>query len=258
MPRYRILAMLVRSTSATLSRKRSPAALQKLDRPTLRAPSRSHPRTRPWHGHCRGPVLRGTLGILLVYFTLGGLYTVATPEFFHIDESSNVGYARALAGAELPTMDTLIPADDFPLLQSRVNHDLDLGRDHFAQIWTAKHPPLFYSIMALPVSAANQFDSPSSGLWAAKGVNILVGGLLIVATIALARALAPSRPHLALISGAWVALLPLMITEPTGVYNDFLAAATGVGTLASATAVALNGRTLPRVLLVAPGQALQR
>lgn len=202
-------------------------------------------------GETRRRVVRGATGLLLVYLTLSVLYVAATPPLFHVVESGNVAYALSLAEGELPTMDTPIATEEFPELQRRVEHDRAIGRTPLSDVWMANHPPLFYLLAAAPIGVGVQFDVPLAGLWVAKGLNVLLGAGVVVATVALARALVPGSPRVALIAGGWLVMVPLLTTEPAGLYNDFLAVLTATGLLASAVSLIRRGRTSGRVALVA-------
>lgn len=199
----------------------------------------------------RRSLLRGISGMLLIYTVLSVLYTTGTPPFFNSDESSNVAYALELAKGELPTNDTPIPTEDFPELERRVEYDISNGMGHRTEMWTASHPPLFYLLMAGPVGAGVEFGVPLTGLWVAKALNVLVGAGAVVATVALARVLVPGSPRIALMAGGWLVLVPLVTTQPVGLYNDFLAVLTAMGLLASAVKLVRRGRTAGGVAAVA-------
>lgn len=199
----------------------------------------------------RVPLVTGTIGLLLVYLSLAALYTAGSPLFFRADESSNVGYAISLYSGTLPTFETPIPTHDFPRLAQRLQHDVDIGHDHRVTIWTANHPPLFYTLVGAPLRTGLDSGYPIVGLWVAKGMNVLAGGGVIIATVALARAMAPTRPQVALVAGAWITMIPLLISEPAGLYNDFVAALSATGALAAGAALATKGRTWPRLFAAA-------
>lgn len=201
-------------------------------------------------GEARRRVVRGLTGLLLVYLTLSVLYLAATPPLFHVVESGNVAYALSLAGGELPSMETPITAEEFPELERRIQHDIAIGRTPLSDVWMANHPPLFYLLAAVPIGVGVQFEAPLAGLWAAKGLNVLLGAGVVVATVALARALMPGSPRLALIAGGWLIMVPLLSTEPAGLYNDFLAVLTSTALLASAVRLMRWGRTSGRLAVV--------
>lgn len=199
----------------------------------------------------RGQLRRGLAGLLLVYLALGALQAAALPPFAMVDETSHVGYALTVARGSLPTINTPIPTDGYPDLRERVAQDRAIGREHRADVWTANHPPLFYLLVGGPLQAGVDHGHPLAGLWAARGINVLFGAGALVATVALASRLLPSRPRVALIAGAWLALVPLFMTLPGAVFNDILAVLTATAALASAALILREGRTAARLAAVA-------
>lgn len=191
----------------------------------------------------RRPFRTGLAGLLLAYLAVGLLHVVALPPFLLVDESAHVGHALAVSTFELPGIDTPIPTADFPLLRERVAHDVAIGRAHRADIWTATHPPLFYALTALPLRAGTELDSPLTGLLVARALNVAIGAGVLVATAVLTRRLVPARPAAALLAPAWLATLPLFLTQPAAVYNDVLALLAGTAALAAAVGMVARRRT---------------
>lgn len=186
---------------------------------------------------------RGVVGLLLVYLALGLLHASVLPPFLLVDESAHAAYALTVADGDLPTIHTPIPTDGFPLLRERLGYDVEIGRPYRTDVWTANHPPLFYLLTAAPLRAGLELGQPLLGLWAARALNVALGAGVLVATVALARSLVPSRPTVALLAAGWLAVVPLFLTQPAAVYNDVLAALTATAALAAAVKLLRAGRT---------------
>jgi hypothetical protein len=206
----------------------------------------------------RRAVRLGVAGAVLAFLTLAGVQAAAVRPYLPPDELYHVGYAATVLDGRLPTLTTPLPAGGVPLAP-------DDGRPR--RVYVANHPPLFYTLVAVPVGLGERLGKPRAGFLAARllSVSLAAAGLVMVAW--LSRSLAPGRPRVA-VGAAWLAaLLPSLPHVSAFVYNDGLVFLAATATLAAAAAVVRRGPALPRLagltaaaaaaaLTKAPGLAL--
>lgn len=127
--------------------------------------------------------------------------------------------------------------------------------------WTAQHPPLYYLLVAPLVGPLADAGHPVAAVYAARGVNVLLSGVLVLAAWWSARRLtrpgSPLPPLVAFLAGA----MPAAAHVGGSAYNDLLAA-TAVTTLFGLAATAirrgLDARLITWLSLVAATCALTR
>lgn len=127
--------------------------------------------------------------------------------------------------------------------------------------WTAQHPPLYYLLIAPLVGPLADAGHPVAAVYAARGVNVLLSGVLVVAAWWSARRL--TRPG---------STLPVLVAFLTGsmaavahvggsAYNDLLAATCVtvlLGLVGTAVRRGLDARLIALISLVAAAAALTR
>lgn len=127
--------------------------------------------------------------------------------------------------------------------------------------WTAQHPPLYYLIVAPLVGPLADAGHPVAAVYAARGVNVLLSGVFVLAAWWSARRLtrpgSALPPLVAFLAGA----MPAVAHVGGSAYNDLLAA-TGVtvlfGLAATAVRRGLDARLIAVLSLVAATCALTR
>lgn len=127
--------------------------------------------------------------------------------------------------------------------------------------WTAQHPPLYYLLIAPLVGPLADAGHPVAAVYAARGVNVLLSGVFVLAAWSSARRLtrpgSALPPLVAFLAGA----MPAAAHVGGGAYNDLLAA-TGVtvlfGLAATAVRRGLDARLITLLSLVAAACALTR
>jgi hypothetical protein len=127
--------------------------------------------------------------------------------------------------------------------------------------WTAQHPPLYYLLIAPLVGPLADAGHPVAAVYAARGVNVLLSGVFVLAAWWSARRLTrPGSvlpPLVAFLAGA----MPAAAHVGGNAYNDLLAA-TGVtvlfGLAATAVRRGLDARLITWLSLVAATCALTR
>lgn len=127
--------------------------------------------------------------------------------------------------------------------------------------WTAQHPPLYYLLVAPLVGPLADAGHPVAAVYAARGVNVLLSGVFVLAVWWSARRLTRPGgtlpPLVAFLAGA----MPAAAHVGGGAYNDLLAA-TGVtvlfGLAGTVVRRGLDTRLVTLLSLVAAACALTR
>ncbi len=127
--------------------------------------------------------------------------------------------------------------------------------------WTAQHPPLYYLLVAPLVGPLADAGQPVAAVYAARGVNVLLSGVLVLAAWWSARRLtrpgSPLPPLVAFLAGA----MPAAAHVGGSAYNDLLAATAVTvlfGLAATAVRRGLDARLIALLSLVAATCALTR
>ena len=122
---------------------------------------------------------------------MASVHALLVPAFWPIDELANVGYARLLLAADLPTIDTPAPDDGIPGLEGRLFYERRAGNTQRFDAWTANHPPLAYVLAGAPLALGVAVGQPGLGMFLARLVSVAATGLAVVAVALLTDALLP-------------------------------------------------------------------
>lgn len=171
------------------------------------------------------------LGWLVPLALLHGLiYLVIFPPWQHYDEPTHFLYAAGIAAGELeapgPASDTLQRAIAESMYRARFfppGERPDTSGPVPPAIGSDQrlHPPLYYTIAALPIRLLA--DQPvEQQLYGARGVSLLFYGLTIVVAWRIAVAMAPGEPFTQLLIPLLVLLTPAFSDIMTAVNNDVL------------------------------------
>ncbi|HEU4329318.1 MAG TPA: hypothetical protein VFS21_39635 [Roseiflexaceae bacterium] len=169
-----------------------------------------------------------TLGVALVQ---GLLYMLLVPPWQHYDEPTHFEYAWLIAN-RMPFPE---PGDEDQLMRrevaaSMLEHDFfypglarpNLLTDH-TEIWLGiselNHPPLYYTLVSLPLRLARHLDITSQ-LYLARGVSLLLFVLTVATAWAIVRELTQPSSRLRWLAPLAVALLPPFVDIMTSVNND--------------------------------------
>jgi len=137
--------------------------------------------------------------VVVFYIFLAGSYAIGIPPGRGPDESAHVRYIQYLGeNARLPVFDAENPDPDYEFHQ----------------------PPLYYAL-SLPVYllAGGGAGQAERGV---RFFTLLIAIALVYLTFALARALAPEKPWVAVASAGVVAFLPMHLSVVSSVSNDAL------------------------------------
>lgn len=185
-------------------------------------------------------VLTGVLLALLV--------SLADAPYATGDEPPHVDYAYQVWHGELPVFED----------------GLELRPDGawLAPVqWTAQHPPLYYLLIAPLVGPLADAGHPVAAVYAARGVNVLLSGVLVLAAWWSARRLAGPDSVLPVLVAFLAGVMPAAAHVGGNAYNDLLATL-GVtvlfGLAATAVRRGLDGRLIALLSLVAAACALTR
>jgi hypothetical protein len=122
--------------------------------------------------------------------------------------------------------------------------------------WVAQHPPLYYLILAPVVGPLTDRGELVAALYAARAVNALLAGLLVVVSAWAAAQIAPRSPRVWLITAGVVGGSAWVARVAGAVYNDVLAAATTTLVLGVAAWLIRRGPTLGGHAVLAGAAAL--
>jgi hypothetical protein len=212
----------------------------------MRALARSVARYRPRIGGQaeRAAVLCAVVSGML----LALLVALADAPYATGDEPPHVDYAYQVWHGELPVFED----------------GLELRPDGawLAPVqWTAQHPPLYYLLIAPLVGPLADAGHPVAAVYAARGVNVLLSGVFVLAAWWSARRLTrPGSvlpPLVAFLAGA----MPAAAHVGGNAYNDLLAATCVTvlfGLAATAVRRGLDARLITWLSLVAATCALTR
>jgi hypothetical protein len=190
----------------------------------------------------------GVAGAVLTFLTLGLLSAYRTTIYRPADEASHIGYGREVGRGRLPTIDTPIPAGADPTL-ARILSRRDAAHQ---TIWTANHPPLFYTLIAVPLRVGDAIGRPHAGVLAARALSVGLAALGLVALAYVVLQLVPDRPQLAVAAAGFIGLMPSLIsTSGRAAYNDALAFCTTTVTMAAVVVFLLRGPSALRLAAVA-------
>jgi hypothetical protein len=188
----------------------------------------------------------GVGGAVLSFVMLATLYVYGVPTYWPQDEASHVAYARELSHGRLPTIETPMSTDGDLRLRRLLS-----GRDETHRtIWTANHPPLYYTLAAVPLRIGTTTAHPIGGVQAARLLSVGLAAFGLVALAYTIMQLAPGRPQLAVAATGLAALVPCFVSVSSMVYNDSLAFLTSTAALAASVVFVVRGPSPVRLAAV--------
>jgi hypothetical protein len=185
-----------------------------------------------WHSAWSHDRAAGVLPVLLMLTLLHGLlYLLIVPPWQHYDEPTHFEYARLIA-----LWDRQPAFDESDLATSREIAD-SMYRFRFWQLGARPnllgtvapnlgynekaHPPLYYSVAAVPVRWL-QFSAIETQLYAARLVAVGLYLLIVASAWRIATILAPDQPTLQIAATVILILIPAFADQMSAVNNDSL------------------------------------
>jgi 4-amino-4-deoxy-L-arabinose transferase-like glycosyltransferase len=153
--------------------------------------------------------------VVVVYLCIGGLYVIKTPDWQVPDEPAHYNYIRQLAEERRFPVLELGDYDQAyldRLTSERFPPELTVDTVEYED-W---QPPLYY-LLATPIYLL--FDGALAPL---RLFSVILGAGVVLLAYAVARAVFPGRPLIALGAAAFVAFLPQHVAMMAGVNNDSL------------------------------------
>jgi 4-amino-4-deoxy-L-arabinose transferase-like glycosyltransferase len=199
------------------------------------------------------------LALLILAFLRGLLYLAVMPPWQHYDEPTHFEYVRLIAERRaLPQPGDYDLAMRREIAASMQVHSfwgdtplpLPLWSDTSPELGISEleHPPLYYSLLALPQMLIAQ-QSVETQLYLARFVSVLFYLLAVAATYGLTSELLPARRWLPLTVSCFVALLPPFTDLGSSVNNDVGVAAITTCLLWSSVRLLRRGPALGRVVV---------
>ncbi|HXK18629.1 MAG TPA: hypothetical protein VNG33_12540, partial [Polyangiaceae bacterium] len=176
-------------------------------------------------------VVRGLLGVLLVFVALGTIHLFAIPPFAPLDEPRHIAYAIEIGEGHL--------ADVRDKVQLQKLHVRRIQGTHMMA--AAAHPPLYYLFVCLPLKWSSQSGDLTWGTWVSRGVTLLLGIFGLAYAYLAARLIVPLKRSLALSATAFCALMPAFDNVSALVHNDSLAFLTTSALFHAVLVVVLQG-----------------
>ncbi|WP_419705595.1 hypothetical protein [Promicromonospora sp. NFX87] len=112
--------------------------------------------------------------------------------------------------------------------------------------WAAQHPPLYYLVLAPVVGPLVEGGHVIGAVYAARGLNVLGAGLLVLVAAWAARRAFPASPLLAPVTALVVGTTAWVARVGGSGYNDIFAALLTTWLLGLAAGVVRSGLTWPR------------
>lgn len=151
----------------------------------------------------------GVVGSVLASLGAGAAYALSQPLYGTADESAHANHAYNLWHGHL--VRSLEPMTMPQLWGFRAPFD-----------WTAQHPPLFYVLEAPLVGPLTDAGRLLAAGYAGRALSAVLAGLLVVAVMWAARAVAPKRPDLMVAAGVLTAISPMVVPAAGLILNDNL------------------------------------
>ncbi len=177
--------------------------------------------------------------ILLVYFAVGTLFAVQTPDWQAPDEPPHYNYiAQVAEGGCCPVIEMGDWNQQYQneLTTAKFHPDL---LDRLDTIQYEDHQPPFYYLLASVV-----FKLTDGSLIALRLFSVLIGGIVVSCAYAVGKEVLPERPGIALGAAALVAFLPQHVAILSAVNNDGLTEAL-IGITLLLTVRYLKGANIP-------------
>jgi len=155
------------------------------------------------------------VGILVAYLIVGTFFAALTPRWQVPDEPAHYNYIAALAqGKGFPVMEARDYDQKYLERLTAERFPPSLPTDSLA--YEDHQPPLYY-LLATPI-----FLIFNGALLPLRLFSLLLGGVIVALTMALAHEVLPHSPGIAWLAGGFVAFLPQHLAMMAGVNNDSL------------------------------------
>ncbi|MBB5786143.1 hypothetical protein HD601_000718 [Jiangella mangrovi] len=170
--------------------------------------------------------------------------------------------APYVTGDEAPHIDYAYQVwqGDLPVFEDGLEHRPD-GAWLAPVQWTAQHPPLYYLLIAPLVGPLAEAGHPEAAVYAARAVNVLLSGLLVLVAHGAARRICRPGSAVPAVVAFVVALMAAKSLVGGSGYNDLLAAVfvtAMFGVAGTAVRRGLDARLVLALSLLAGGAALTR
>ncbi len=177
--------------------------------------------------------------ILLMYFAVGALFAVQTPDWQAPDEPPHYNYVAQVAeGGCCPVIEMGDWNQQYQNELTTADFHPDL-LDGLDTIQYEDHQPPFYYLLASVV-----FKLTDGSLIALRLFSVLIGGIVVSCAYAVGKVVLPERPGIALGAAALVAFLPQHVAVLSAVNNDGLTEAL-IGITLLMTVRYLKGADIP-------------
>lgn len=221
-------------------------------RALTRSVARIRPRMRPWvRAWPRTGATAEHLALACAVLTgmlLAAMVALADAPYATGDEPPHVDYAYQVWHGDLPVFEDGLALRPDGAWLAPVQ-------------WTAQHPPLYYLLIAPFVGPLADAGHPVAAVYAARGVNVLLSGVLVLASWWSARRLTGPGSVLPVLVAFLAGAMPAAAHVGGNAYNDLLATL-GVtvlfGLAATAVRRGLDARLIALLSLVAAACALTR
>ncbi|WP_436792999.1 hypothetical protein [Actinospongicola halichondriae] len=195
-------------------------------------------------------VRRAALLLVGLLAATAGMYATIVPvtSLLTPDELSNIAYGYSLVDGDLPTI-----YDD----QQGGPYTYQSNRS----IYTANHPPLFYTLEGPLVSGLNLVTEADSAIRLARWLSVGFAALTALATVGLISEFVPNRPQVWILGAFMVALVPELAYQTANLYNDSLALFLSTSALWAGARIhrrGLTARPMIYLAICATGAALTR
>ena len=192
---------------------------------------------------------RATLPLaVLAAILLSAVAALAQAPYATGDEAPHIDYAYQVWRGQLPVFEDGLEHRPAGALLASVQ-------------WTAQHPPLYYLLVAPIVGPLAEAGHPVAAVYAARAVNVLLSGVLVLVAHAGARRICPPGSAVPAVVAFVAAAMAAKSYIGGSAYNDLLAAVfvTAVFGVAAATIRrGLDARAVLVLSLLASGAALTR
>ena len=205
---------------------------------------------RHWLTRVLGPlapsVLRGLVGVLVLFVSICGLHVLGVPPFAPLDEPRHIAYAIEVAEGKLPDV-----RDKVQLKKLHVRRIK--GTNMMA---AAAHPPFYYVLVGWPLKWSSESGDLAWGTRVSRAITVILGAAGLIYAYLAAALLVPRARSVALLGTAFCALMPAFDNVSSLVHNDSLAFLTTSALLHATLLVLLRGATVRSLVLVSVWAAL--
>jgi len=191
-------------------------------------------------------VLRGLVGVLVLFVSICGLHVLGVPPFAPLDEPRHIAYAIEVAEGKLPDV-----RDKVQLKKLHVRRIK--GTNMMA---AAAHPPFYYVLVGWPLKWSSESGDLAWGTRVSRAITVILGAAGLIYAYLAAALLVPRARSVALLGTAFCALMPAFDNVSSLVHNDSLAFLTTSALLHATLLVLLRGATVRSLVLVSVWAAL--